>query len=134
MDLGLLDLDQIQPPHVVDDGQYKLEIIKEPEKVQSKKDDDRYMVRIYLKVVDDPDAELIMENLCLIKADDKPDTAKMFGRGMKSFCQAFNIPFQGNNAQFEGSKGMTGWGMVKKEFNSEFNKDQNTVTRYILPK
>ena len=134
MDLDLLDLDEIQPPHVLDEGQYKLEIIKEPERVQSKKNEARWMIRVYLKSVEEPDSQPIMENLVLPNSEDPPENVVMFGRRIKAFCECFAIPFEGSSAKFEGSKGATGWALVKKAYNEAFDSDQNEVGRFMLAK
>lgn len=134
MELDLLNLDDIQPPHLLEDGTYKLEIMKEPEKKESKNNPGRFSIVVYLRAVDDPDAEMLSEYLTLPVADDKPDVVKMFGRRIKDFCTAFGIPFEGGSAKFESAKGATGWAMVKKEYNEKMDREVNTCKRFILPK
>lgn len=126
--LSGLDLEDVPEEHVLDEGEYELELTKVTFGPSKK---GKPMITAFLTHPDDPDARLISDYILYPTSDMDPRQYNQARRQLKSFLETFGIPSDISQDEFSqlGDQKLTGLCYVTKD---EYQgREQNRVSRYM---
>ncbi len=126
-----MHLDKVKDPIVVPAGEYELKITSA--KIEPSKSSDRDLIKIAYKILDQPEAQAVFDNMCFPIKGDTEDTVYFFQLQIKKFCQAFGLDLT-NPGEPPEWKGLTAWNNLKQEPNDQTGDIQNTIGTWVVKK
>lgn len=129
MQLDHINLDDVREPQPLEEGEYKLKIIKEPELKRSENTGRSYISVLY-RAEEQNDAALINDNLMLPIPEDDAAKANQFARRLKQWAECFEVPFSGSDINIEAAEGNTGFCLLGIEHSDDYG-DKNRVKRFL---
>lgn len=122
-----VDIENVEEPKPVPDGEYEMQVIGTPELRTSKAGNPYLNVR--LAIVGEVGAQDVYDTITLPTEDQDPVDNERRKLRLKRFCDAFGISYDGGNINLEEADGLRASALLTIEANAEYG-DRNRVKRY----
>jgi hypothetical protein len=124
-----IDLDDIQEPQPVPDGDYEVQIVDIPEVKTSNRTGQEYL-NFRLQILNEPGAADIYDVVMLPASQESEESNTRRKLRLKRMCEAFGVSYSGGSIQLEAFNGLRARALLSVESDAEFG-DKNRVRRYM---
>ena len=124
-----IDLNNVQEPQPVPDGQYEVEVVGTPEIRTSQRSNQEY-INLRLQVVGEPTAADIYDIVMLPHQTEDDTTNERRKLRLKRLCEAFGVEFAVGSIELEEFEGRRAGALVTTENDEEYG-DRNRIRRYL---
>jgi len=122
-----IDLDNVQEPQPVPDGEYEVQIVGTPEVRISEKSGQEY-INVRLQVLNESHAADVYDVIMLPSEQETEERNERRKLRLKRFCEAFGASYSGG-LELESLEGLRARAILAVESDPEYG-DRNRVRRY----